>query len=253
MTRPRQLARQLPLLLAVSTLGVAPLIAGCRTEPSADPPVMIVRDMYDQERVNPQGYNDYPFFYSDPNDAGVKSTDHRNMRQPPAGTMAREYYDDNHLDNDELTTGMDSSGRYVLTAPPAAAAQFGGPEALLKRGQQRYNIYCAPCHSKIGDGKGAVAMVMGDDGKTLAPRAGGFPTIPDFTQDRILHMPDGQVFNTVTHGLGNMPAYANQIPTADRWAIVTYLRALEVSQKGMPGRPPPDVAVSPPQNQGDKK
>ena len=220
-------------------------VSGCRAEPSDEPPVLLERNMYDQEKVKAQGYNEYPFF-----------SDHRNMRQPPEGTMARDYYDDNHLDDDEFVTGLDDHGRYVLVVPPAAFQEFGGPEATLKRGQQRFDIFCSPCHSKIGDGKGAVAMVMADDGTTLVARPGGFPTIPDFVNDpatptkrneRILHMPDGQVFNTISHGVRNMPAYANQIPIADRWAIVGYLRALQKNQ--MVARLPENTSPPPARGQ----
>jgi mono/diheme cytochrome c family protein len=211
------------LLGAVAASMAAGVLVGCRGAPSEDPPLLPERNMYDQERFEPQGFNE--FF-----------ADGRNMRKPPEGTMSREYYDHNRLDDTEYATGLDANARYLLTVPQAALDGYQGGDlnakrdAMLKRGHQRYDIYCAPCHSKIGDGKGTVTTVLGDDGKTLVMRPGGFPTLPDFTDPRLRQIPDGQLYNTISHGLGNMPAYEKQIPIADRWAIVSYVRALQLSQ-----------------------
>lgn len=233
--------------LCIAAIGLGALGA-CREQTSDEPPVLLERNMYDSERYNPQGAND--FF-----------ADHRNMRQPPAGTMAREYYDDNHLDDEEFSTGLTGGTAYVMTVPPEAlreAAQHIGESdeclalakraappatdgeknecALIHRGQQRYNIYCVPCHSKVGDGLGAVVLRTNGrlDPVTHQPvTPGPFSGMPDFTLTRVRQMPDGQVFNTITHGLSRMPAYAAQIPIEDRWAIVSYLRALQLSQMAM--------------------
>jgi mono/diheme cytochrome c family protein len=88
---------------------------------------------------------------------------------------------------------------------------------LLERGQERFQIYCAPCHGPSGMGDGMVIKH-------------GFPIPPpSFHDDRVVAMPDGQLFHTITYGVRNMPSYGKQVPEEDRWAIVAYLRALQRS------------------------
>ena len=87
--------------------------------------------------------------------------------------------------------------------------------ALVTRGQERFNIYCSPCHDMTGSGKG-MAVKHG----MMAP--------PSFHQDRIRKMPDGQMFATISNGIRNMPSYGISVPIADRWAIVAYVRALQI-------------------------
>jgi mono/diheme cytochrome c family protein len=182
--------------VALSTL------AACRGEPYEDPPIAPIRNMFKQERFNPQDYTEV-------------FEDKRTMRQPVEGTVAREWYEE----NEELTTGRtaDDTG-YVLQVPAEATRRLGGPEAALRRGQERFNIYCSPCHDKSGQGQGTVAKVQN-----------GFPPLPKFTDARLRNMPDGQLYATITNGRSNMPAYAAQIPMIDRWAIVQYVRVLQVS------------------------
>jgi mono/diheme cytochrome c family protein len=90
-------------------------------------------------------------------------------------------------------------------------------EALLKHGRERYNIYCSPCHSRLGDGRGMIVQR-------------GFPPPPSFHDERLRDAPSGHFFNVITRGYGAMYSYASRIPTADRWAIVAYIRALQLSQ-----------------------
>ena len=94
---------------------------------------------------------------------------------------------------------------------------------MLSRGKNRYDIYCAPCHSVSGDGKGMVSR------RAAALGASGL-VAPTFHDDRLRHIPDGQLFATITNGVRNMPAYAHNLPVDDRWAIVEYVRALQLSQ-----------------------
>jgi hypothetical protein len=89
--------------------------------------------------------------------------------------------------------------------------------ALLERGRERYNIYCSPCHSRVGDGRGMIVQR-------------GFPPPPSFHDERLRDAPAGHFFNVITKGYGAMYSYASRIPTADRWAIVAYIRALQLSQ-----------------------
>jgi mono/diheme cytochrome c family protein len=184
----------------------------CRGQTSDDPPVLLERNMYDSERYNPESYAQ--FF-----------DDHRTMRTPVEGTIARDRYED----DPETATGLlpERSG-YVLTIPQTVAQRSGGLEKMLERGQDRFGIYCAPCHGLTGEGKGLV--VCKRDKVTDPCESRGFPPVPSYEDQRIRQMPDGQLFATITHGARTMPAYAAQIPILDRWAIVAYVRALQVSQ-----------------------
>jgi mono/diheme cytochrome c family protein len=197
--------------------------AGCREQTSDDPPIALERNMYDQERYNPESYSQ--FFL-----------DHRTMRMPVPGTIAR----DRHEDDPEVATGLlaDKSG-YVLTVPSTLIQRSGGLEKMLARGQERFGIYCAPCHGRTGDGKGMV--VCKRDRVTDPCESRGFPPLPSYEDPRLRQMPDGQLFASITHGVRTMPAYGPQIPVADRWAIVAYVRALEMSQmaEAKPSQPEP--------------
>jgi mono/diheme cytochrome c family protein len=199
------------VVVAVLALLIA-CVAGCRGETSEDAPIVPERNMYDTERYNPESYSQ--FF-----------PDHRTMRTPVEGTVARDRYED----DPEVATGLlpDKSG-YVLAVPQQIVQRTGGMEKFVARGQERFNIYCAPCHGRTGDGKGMI--VCKRDKPTDPCQSRGFPPLPTYEDPRIRAMPDGQIFNTITHGVRTMPAYGPQIPIADRWAIVSYVRALELSQ-----------------------
>jgi len=190
---------------AVAALLLA-AVSGCRGESSKDPPIIPIRNMYDQPRYNIQGESEY-------------FADHRNMRPPVMGAVARERDID-----PEVATGrlVDDSG-YVLTIPKPVVAGYGGMDKLLARGKDRYGIYCTPCHDATGSGNGEVAAhAVATGAAVMKP--------PTYHQDRLRHAPDGQIFATISNGVRNMPSYAFQIPNRDRWAIVGYVRALQVSQ-----------------------
>jgi hypothetical protein len=202
---------------------LASAVAGCRGQTSSDPPIALERNMYDTERYNPEQYS--TFF-----------GDHRTMRTPVEGTIARDRYED----DPEIATGLlpDNSG-YVLTIPPAMVQREGGMEKMLARGQERFNIYCAPCHGRTGDGKGMVVCKRDKPSDPCESR--GFPPLPSYEEARLRQMPDGQLYATITHGVRTMPAYGPQIPIKDRWAIVSYVRALQLSQlaEAKPSQPEP--------------
>jgi mono/diheme cytochrome c family protein len=225
------------LVLIVATAAAALPALGCRGQTSEDPPVLLIRNMWAQERYNPQSLSHY-------------FADHRTMRTPPEGTVPREDHRflgvmSNGAAERELT-GLDASpdgvairsGRlednsdYVPTIPQEIVQAYNGADAMLHRGQDRYNIYCSPCHGRTGDGMGIVV-------RRAAVTGYQFPQPPNFFDnsamdrangERLRHVPDGQLFATITNGVRNMPSYAAQIPIADRWAIVSYVRALQVSQ-----------------------
>jgi mono/diheme cytochrome c family protein len=141
------------------------------------------------------------------------------MRPPVPHAVAREMVVDSLLE-----TGVEDDGTYAMTIPEPMVEQFGGMAELVERGQDRYGIYCVPCHGGLGDGQGMVPQVSGV--AAIQP--------PTFHDDRIRHMPDGQLFATIRNGIRNMPAYRHNVPVADRWAIVAYVRALQLHQ--MDGR-----------------
>ena len=188
-----------------AAISAAALLSGCRGDRSADPPVQLERNMLHQERFDSQSYTD--FF-----------PDHRTMRTPELGTVSREEYD-SYFGDEAVRTGLTDETTFVLTIPQSVVAQRGGYDKLEARGQERFNIYCAPCHSRKGDGKGAVARVPN-----------GFAKVSDLHDKAIREMPDGEIFATITRGVRTMPSYAAQIPIQDRWAIVSYVRALELNE-----------------------
>jgi mono/diheme cytochrome c family protein len=187
-------------LAAASMVAALTGAAGCRGGASQDSPIVGIRNMYDQPRYDMQARSDY-------------FEDHRTMRPPVEGTISREAILDPEIAQGRLP---DDTG-YVLTIPKQAIEQAGGMNALLERGQERFHIFCSPCHDNTGSGNGMVIKHG-----MIAP--------PTFHQDRIRHMPDGQLFATISNGIRNMPAYSITVPVADRWAIVAYVRALELSQ-----------------------
>jgi mono/diheme cytochrome c family protein len=95
---------------------------------------------------------------------------------------------------------------------------FPATREVLARGRERFNIYCTPCHSRLGDGKGIV------------PSRGFAKMPPSFHIARLQKAPLGYFFDVITHGFGVMPDYSAQINPQDRWAIVAYIRALQLSQ-----------------------
>lgn len=188
---------------ALTLLCVAPgLVAGCRGQTSAEPPILPLRNMADQDRYDPQ--SESKFF-----------ADGRTMRMPVAGTVPRERELDPVVAEGRLA---DDSG-YVLEVPKEVVGRFASPDAMLARGQERYGIYCRPCHDGTGAGQG-----------TVITRAKWQPAPPTFHQDRIRQMPDGQLFATISRGVRMMPSYGARMPLEDRWAVVGYVRALQLSQ-----------------------
>jgi hypothetical protein len=127
--------------------------------------------------------------------------DGRSVRTPVENTVSRSA-----LDNDQLMVTKDS-------------AMFPMPinDALLERGQERYRIFCSPCHGIQGDGNGMIVMR-------------GMKRPPSYHQDRLRQAPNGYFYDVITNGFGQMYNYAAQIPPRDRWAIVAYVRALQLSR-----------------------
>jgi mono/diheme cytochrome c family protein len=106
----------------------------------------------------------------------------------------------------------------MVNGNPGDEMPFPATKEVLERGRERYNIYCAPCHSRLGDGNGMIVQR-------------GYRRPPSYHIDRLRNAPLGHFFDVITNGFGAMPDYAEQIPARDRWAIIAYIRALQLSQQ----------------------
>lgn len=188
--------------------GVLGLVA-CRGGSSSEPPVHLNLNMDQQHYFEAQEEN--PFF-----------EDGRAMRPQVPGTVARDQlHDDDHLYRGRI------GGAYADALPVPV------DRALILRGQQRFDIFCAPCHDRAGTGQGLVAK-RGVKQGMIAP--------PDFHGTRVRTMPAGQIFDTITSGARAMPSYSKQIGLLDRWAVVAYVRVLQASHSAAIGQVPPDIA-----------
>jgi len=167
---------------------------------STEPPIHVNLNMDFQERFDPQEANS--FF-----------ADNRSMRPPVPGTIARGTL----REDAAFYEGRAADGGFVVDMPVPATRE------LLTRGQSRYNIFCEPCHGGAGDGEGIITT--GGYGYTPAPT---------YHSDRLRDIADGYLYDTIANGIRTMPAYGHQVPPADRWAIVAYVRALQRSQYASP-------------------
>jgi mono/diheme cytochrome c family protein len=167
----------------MSPLGLLAVLAlaGCR------------QDMHDQPRFKPLAKSD---FYGDL----------RSARAPVEGAVARgQLHEDAYFYTGKVG---DNPGDYM---------PFAANEEVLARGRERFNIYCAPCHSQLGDGNGVIVQR-------------GYRRPPSYHTERLRKAPLGYFFDVMTNGFGAMPDYAAQISVRDRWNIVAYIRALQLSQ-----------------------
>ena len=192
-------AKRTTLLLLNVALTLA--LMACRGQTSTSPPI----------HPNPNMDNQFKY---DPQEVNKLFSDKRATREPVPGTVAR-----GTLHEDQgYYQGKNPDGSYLWSNP--RMAEPSSRAALLRRGQERYNIYCSPCHARTGDGQGIV----------MPPRYIGMVPPPSFMEERIRLMPDGEIFNTITHGIRTMPSYRHQVDPDDRWAIIAYIRALQRSQ-----------------------
>jgi mono/diheme cytochrome c family protein len=132
--------------------------------------------------------------------------DQRSARPIVAGTVARGLLHEDTL----LYTGK-------VNGADATVFPFPIDEKVMARGQERFNIYCSPCHGRTGQGDGMVVRR-------------GYRRPPSYHQDRLREAPVGHFFDVMTNGFGAMPDYAAQIRAEDRWAIAAYIRALQLSE-----------------------
>jgi Cytochrome C oxidase, cbb3-type, subunit III len=195
------------LLFVVLVLSVA----GLRGRKSRHPPLEIFPDMDRQLKLRPQNVDE--FF-----------PDGRSSRLPVPGTIARATpyqlssaepqrlvypFEDSPVNTGRLT----GSTNFVETNPFEITPQF------IQRGRERFNINCSPCHGPLADGNGITKKL-------------GLATVANLHDPRIVRLADGEIFYVITNGRNTMYPYGGQVPVEDRWAIIAYLRALQLSQLG---------------------
>src|SRR5450432_177179 len=213
------------LLVTIAWLAVF----GFRGQKSGKPEIEIFPDMVRQPKVRAQSELD--FF-----------ADQRGARKPVEGTVPIGY--DMPLP-DDAGAAVDAAGEmamhprlgfsegtdYYNTGKMGANWGTGIPlevtPALMQRGEQRFNINCAVCHGSLAAGDGIVKQY-------------GLATVVSLQDDRIRNMSDGEIFNTITHGKNTMMAYGPRVTVQDRWAIISYLRALQRSQHASAADVPPE-------------
>ncbi len=196
------------IFLIVVALVIA--IAGRRGDFSRRPPIEVFSDMDRQPKLRPQTSSE--FF-----------ADGKSSRSPAAGTVSRGA----HFLDTPVNTGMVPGTTNFVAVNPLKVT-----EQMMARGQERFTIYCTPCHSPLGDGNGIT-------------KSFGMAVVANLHDPRIVGLSDGELFYVISNGRNLMGPYASQIEPEDRWAIVAYLRALQLSALGTQA----DLAVAPQLNQ----
>jgi mono/diheme cytochrome c family protein len=202
------------MLIIGAGLGVIAFgVLGLQGRMSHKPPVELYSDqmfpgMDRQPKLRPQEPN--RFFAN-----GLSS------QLPPAGTIAQSQPIETsdgpvyRFEDSPVNTGCLAGTTNFIEANP-----LKWDLTLIQRGHDRFDIYCAPCHGKLGDGNG------------ITKKIGVMPAVANLHDKRIVEMPDGEIFNTVTHGKGLMGAAGPLLPAQDRWAVIAYLRTLQLSWLG---------------------
>jgi len=178
----------------VFLIGLALVLSSCRGQTSEKPP------------IHPNLNMDYTVSFK-PQEENAFFADGRAMRTPVEGTVARGQ---TNLDT-EYYEGKTATGNLVPTIPVEVTRE------MLERGKDRYEVFCTPCHGGTGAGDGLVI-------------SRGYVPPQTYHQDRLRNVEDGYIYDVIANGIRNMPAYRRQIPVDDRWAIVAYVRALQLSQ-----------------------
>jgi mono/diheme cytochrome c family protein len=149
------------------------------------------------------------------------------MRPPAPGTVPFQA----PAPDPAVDLGREGTG-WVAVMPVAL------DQHLLRRGRERYDVFCSPCHGLAGYGDGTVAK------RADKLQEGTWTPPSSLHTDLVRGRPDGHIYNTIANGIRTMPAYGAQIPVADRWAIVAYVRALQLSQNATVEDVPPELRAS---------
>ncbi len=182
-------------------------VMGFRGSFSTRPPIEVFPDMDHQAKYKPQASSK---FFADgradrPLPPGTVPFGRSAAQADPAFLKADDFHYDGKLSDGTFGRGF-----------PASLELTG---AFLERGQNRYQIYCSPCHGTLGDGNGIT-------------KSYGMLTTPTYHDDRLRGMAEGEIFNTITHGKNTMMSYADKLSPDDRWAVVAYVRALQRAAHG---------------------
>jgi mono/diheme cytochrome c family protein len=204
------------IIVAVASVVPFALAAKARYTKSDSPRIHLIQDMDSQPKYRAERANS--FF-----------ADNRATRPAIDGTVAVG----DARDDDKFYQGKDGA-TWTRTFP----SQIALNDATMARGRERFGIYCTPCHGQVGLGDGMVAKRA----DSLAQGTWVPPT--NVTQDYLRQMSVGELFNSISNGVRNMPGYAPQIKTEDRWAIIMYVRALQRSRGGSVNDVPPDARAS---------
>lgn len=175
-------------------------MAGFRGDKTRRPPIEVIPDMDRQPKLRPQAEN--AFF-----------KDGRSSQLAPVGTVAR---------GSAFASTPANTGRIPGTTNFVDAIPVPVTAALMARGQERYNIYCLPCHGAVGDGKGVTGKLG----------MGVIADLHDHKGRNLIKAPDGQIFDTITNGKNLMGGYGSVLDPLDRWAVVAYVRSLQLAKLG---------------------
>lgn len=203
-------------LLAIIAALLVPLAisARARVSTSDEPRIQPIQDMAQQPRYGPQS-------------PSAVFNDGRAMRSPVSGTVARGRADDDDHYYRGFRTVTDANGNDTTTFLDGFPQRVTLTPELIARGEQRFNIYCAACHGKDGSGNGPIHQRASE--LVVLHQANWTP--PAYLHSDVVRTrPDGHLYNTINVGIRNMPAHGPQIPVADRWAIVAWVRTLQLRQ-----------------------
>ena len=200
---PRWIIYVLLVLVAVTLIPIG-LIYRSLHQGEKQPRIQVVYDMDQQSYYKAQTEN--PFF-----------ADGMSMRKPPQGTVARGLLNE----DDAWFRGIARDTIFVQEIPAQVTT------SMLERGRERFDIYCSPCHDRTGSGNGMIVQR-------------GLRRPPSFHIQRLREAPAGYYFDVITNGFGIMLNYRAQVPVDDRWAIIAYIRALQLSQNATIGDVPAD-------------
>ncbi len=198
------------ILVFVASAAAVFVIVGIPGHLSRKPPLEVFPDMDRQAKLRPE--KPFDFFTN-----GLTS------QLPPDGTIARSA--PIQTANGVVYSYQDvpfNTGRATGTTNFVEINPLVVNAALLARGREQFNIYCTPCHGALGDGNG------------ITKKIGVMPAVANLHDKRIVEMTDGEIFNTITHGKNLMGAYGPLVAAQDRWAIIAYTRALQLSWLGSP-------------------
>lgn len=209
------------MLIAVPIAAAIPIAiaARARVRTSDEPRIQLIQDMAFQPKYRVQSRSDV-------------FSDGRAMRLPISGVVARGRADDDDHYYRGYTTTTDAASNETQNYFDGFPAQVKVTPELIGRGEQRFNIYCAACHGRDGSGNG---LVHQSASALMAKGEANWTPPMDLNNEQVRTRPAGHIYNTINMGIRNMPAHGPQIPVPDRWAIVAYVRSLQISR----GAPPP--------------